>query len=326
MKKKNPTIAFVQQPPVYLNLEASVELAISYINKISKDDTDLIIFPESWLPGYPVWLDYAPEAGLWDHPPAKALYRLLVENAVVFGDELFQKLQKAVERSGAEVVIGVHEKDGGTLYNTMVFFNGDGSYHIHRKLMPTYTERLIWGMGDGSTLASLNTDYGTLGGLICWEHWMPLARTAMHAKNETIHVAQWPYVKELHQLCSRHYAFEGQCFVAASGGMLSKQEMLDGIQSLNLSPEDKPALDLVESIPVDADELVLKGGSALIAPDSTYVTEPLYDKRDIIYAEADLTLIDEGHLFLDTDGHYARPDIFNLEVDTRAKKNVSFKD
>ena len=326
MKNKNPSIAFVQQPPVYLNLEASVNLAISYIDKISKDDNDLIIFPESWLPGYPVWLDYAPEAGLWDHPPAKALYRLLVENAIVFGEDLFGKLQQAIEKVGINVVIGVHEKDGGTLYNTMIFFNGDGSYRIHRKLMPTYTERLIWGMGDGSTLASLDTDYGTLGGLICWEHWMPLARTAMHAKNETVHVSQWPYVKELHQLCSRHYAFEGQCFVAASGGVLSKQEMLDGIKSLELNTEDEPALELVESIPVAPEELVLKGGSALIAPDSSYVTEPLYDKRDIIYAEADLSLIDEGHLFLDTDGHYARPDVFNLEVDTRPKKNVSFKD
>jgi predicted amidohydrolase len=323
MDKRNPTIALVQQPPVFLNLQASVDKAIKIINEAASS-ADLIVFPETWLPGYPVWLDVAPKAGLWNHPPAKILYRLLTKNAIRLESKALSDLQDAVAAANICVVMGAHEKDGHTLYNTQFYFEQDGSYSIHRKLMPTYTERLIWGMGDGSTLTSMESPWGSIGGLICWEHWMPMARAAMHAKNESIHVAQWPYVKELHQLCSRHYAFEGQCFVAASGGIASKSDILEGLESLELTENDKAVYELIESIPVDNDERILKGGSALIAPDSNYIMEPVYDEAGIFYAEAPLNLISEGNLYMDSNGHYARPDVFSLNVDTAPKKNVAF--
>lgn len=325
MNDSNPIVALVQEPPVFLNLEASIEKGCSLIEKAT-ESADLIVFPESWLPGYPAWLDFAPKAALWDHPPANTLYRLLVENSIQLHSPLLKQLQRTIRKAGVHVVMGAHEKKGNTLYNTQFYFQTDGSYSIHRKLMPTYTERLIWGMGDGSTLNAMQTDWGTVGGLICWEHWMPLARAAMHAKNETIHIAQWPYVKDLHQLCSRHYAFEGQCFVAACGGILSKNDMLQGLESLKLPEKDHHAFELFESIPVETDALILKGGSALIAPDSSYILEPIYGEPGIFYAEANLELTREGNLFMDSNGHYARPDVFSLQVNTAVKNNVTFSE
>lgn len=324
MNKNNPVIALVQHPPVFMNLQASVDKACTLIQEIANHPADIVVFPETWLPGYPVWLDVAPKAGLWDYPPVRKLHRLLHANALTDTHPVLKKLQEAAVNTGLRVIMGAHEKDGGTLYNTTFYLDKDGSFTTHRKLIPTYTERLIWGMGDGSTLNTLKTEWGTIGALICWEHWMPMARAAMHAQKEHIHVAQWPWVKDLHQLCSRHYAFEGQCFVAASGGLLSKNDMVEGLSSLNDDLADREIIDFIESIPVGRDELLLKGGSALMAPDSSYVMEPIYGEAGIYYAEANLDLINEGNLFLDSDGHYSRPDIFNLQVNTSPHQNVSF--
>lgn len=316
-------VAIVQHAPVFLNLEQSLRKAGDLVDEAAGQGAELIVFPETWLPGYPVWLDASPGAALWDHPPAKALYRLLAENAVTLpGPHLDGLLDMA---SGAEVylVIGAHERRGGTLYNTLIILDRDGqSYRIHRKLMPTYTERLIWGRGDGSTMEALRTSYGKLGGLICWEHWMPLARAAMHAKQEAIHVAQWPWVRELHQIASRHYAFEGQCFVLAAGSVLTKGEVLGGYRSLNVESE---ALEILEGIPGDGDAWIMRGGSAVIGPDAAYVAGPVYEEACTLLADVPLDRIAEGHLSLDTDGHYARPDVFHLEVNDSPRPRVSFK-
>jgi predicted amidohydrolase len=206
----------------------------------------------------------------------------------------------------------------------MVFLGTDGrEYRLHRKLMPTYSERMIWGRGDGSTLSVLDTEYGPLGGLICWEHWMPLARAAMHAKGETVHVAQWPTVKEMLQVASRHYAFEGQCFVLAAGSVLSRGEMMQGFNSLD-QPENE-AIDLLKTIPGSEEDLLLRGGSGIIAPNGDYLAGPVFDEACILYAEIEPARIAKGHLTLDVQGHYSRPDVFCLEVDDRPQPGVTFK-
>lgn len=139
-------IAVIQHAPVFLNLEESLEKACALIEQAADQGAELIVFPETWLPGYPVWLDYAPKAALWDYPPAKALYRLLVENAITVPGNHLDKLLATARRTSAYVVVGVHERRGGTLYNTMVHLNRDGKdFQVHRKLMPTYTERMVWG-------------------------------------------------------------------------------------------------------------------------------------------------------------------------------------
>jgi len=318
-------VAVVQHPPVFLNLDASVEKAKSLVEAAAAgQETDLVVFPETWLPGYPLWIDSSPEAALWNHPPARALYRLLADNSIALPGKHLDRLLEVARKTGIYVVMGAHERLGGTLYNTMIFIHKDGKqFQVHRKLVPTYTERLLWGRGDGSTLSVMETEWGNLGGLICWEHWMPLARAAMHARRETIHVAQWPWVRELHQLASRHYAFEGQCFVIAAGCVLNKGDVLAGFHSLGV--KDSQGLELLEALPGEGEDLLMRGGSAVIGPDYRYVVEPLWEEPGIVYAELGLDLITEGHMLLDTDGHYSRPDVFRLEVNDEPQSNVTSK-
>jgi predicted amidohydrolase len=151
---------------------------------------------------------------------------------------------------------------------------------------------------------------------------MPLARAAMHARGEVLHVAQWPGVKALHQLASRHYAFEGQCFVAAAGCVLSRGDILEGVHSLGRPPGE--ALELLEALPGSDEELLLPGGSGIIAPNADHIAGPVYGESCILYAEIQPGRITEGHLELDIDGHYSRPDVFHLEVNDRPQLNVTF--
>jgi nitrilase len=321
--KESVRVAVIQHSPVFLNLAESLVKAGDLVEEAAGKGAQVIVFPETWLPGYPVWLDYAPKAALWDHPPAKALFRLLVENSVSVGDASFQALLHMADKADAHVVMGVHERVGGTLYNTIIYVDRNGQdFQLHRKLVPTYTERMIWGRGDGSTLGVVETGYGNLGGLICWEHWMPLARAAMHAQQEVLHVAQWPAVKDLHQIASRHYAFEGQCFVIAAGSVLSRGELLAGYRSLGVESE---ALEILESIPGRDDDLVLHGGSGVIRPDTSYAAGPVSGEACILYADLELGLVAEGNLALDTSGHYSRPDVFSLEVDDEPRLGVVFR-
>ena len=319
----NPTIAIVQEAPVFLNLPASVEKAITHMEEAAKAGANIIVFPETWLPGYPVWLDFAPGAGLWDDLGAKALFRLLAENSVRKGDGHLARLQETCDQLGTFMVMGAHEREGNTLYNTTLYFTPGASAPVpHRKLMPTYTEKLVWGWGDGSTLATVDTPWGTLGGLICWEHWMPLARAAMHAKGEAIHIAQWPMVKEMNHVASRHYAFEGRCAVAAAGAVITKADVMAGFHSLAANAPEAEAL--LASMPGDHDTQIHTGGSAIIAADGSYIADPVYGRTGLVMAEVDLAKQLEECQALDTDGHYSRPDVFELKVNTRAMPGVTF--
>ena len=315
-------VALVQRAPVFLNLEESLAAAADHIREAAANGAGVVVFPETWLPGYPVWLDHAPAVARWDETGAKQLYRLLQENAVAVGDGAFQILAELAENNGVYLVMGCHERVGNTLYNSQLFFGPrSGMQFCRRKLMPTYNEKMIWGRGDGSGLHTLETPAGPLGGLICWEHWMPLARAAMHARGEVIHVAQWPSVGELHQLASRHYAFEGSCFVLACGTVLSKAQVLDGFDSLGRDlPEAREML-----VSMGDKEWVMTGGSCIIGPDAGFVQEPVVGREDILYGDLDPDRIKEAGLLMDSNGHYSRPDIFTLSVNTRPMENVCFE-
>lgn len=318
-------LAAIQHPPVFLNARESVGRAVQLVEEAANKGANMVSFGECWVPGYPTWLDHAPRAALWDEPGAKQLFRLLADQALSLNDPMIAALQDCADRTGVHMVMGIHERAGGTLYNTLVHFSpGLSRLFIHRKLTPTYTERLVWGQGDGSTLDTVGTNFGPVGGLICWEHWMPLARAAMHAQQEVVHAAQWPGVVEAHQLASRHYAFEGRCFVIAAGTILSKADVLEGFDQLKA---DAPAArDMLESMVGDGDHLYQRGGSSIIGPDGSYLVDPVYDQAGIVLAEADLDLLAESRLTLDTAGHYSRPDVFELRVDRRPKTGVIFDD
>ena len=322
MPNQTITLAICQKPPVFFNRDATCALALDTLDEASAAGVDLLATPETWLSGYPVWIDHAPRAGLWGEPGAKALYRLLCESAISKGDATITALQNKVDATGVSLVLGANELDGGTLYNVQVSLVPGGTPFFHRKLVPTYTERLIWGMGDGSTIGVVDAPFGKLGALICWEHWMPLTRAAMHDLGEVVHVANWPGASEMHHVATRHYAFEGGCFAIAAGTVIRKQDLLDGLDSLQADEPDARAM--LEAQETDVDGYLRRGGSAVFAPDGGVIRDPVYDKIELITAEVDLSCLTETKMALDTSGHYSRPDVFNLTVNTTKQRNVDF--
>ena len=269
----------------------------------------LLAFPETWIPGYPAWLDVCRDVGIWEHAPVKEAYVAMADGSVRVldgeSDPVMHAFSSAARLHGITIVSGVVERvpEGpgfGTLYNALLVFGPDGVLlNHHRKLVPTFTEKLLWGPGDAAGVRAVPVNGARIGGLVCWEHWMPLARQALHESGEDIHVAVWPSVKDVHLLASRHYAFEGRCWVLAAGLLMRAHELPDGL-------EPKP--ELVSS----RDQLVLRGGSAIIAPDGEVVAGPVYDERALLVAEVDLSRARAERMTLDTGGHYHRPDQLQL--------------
>lgn len=312
------TVAVVQAAPVPLAIGEGIAKAVRLAREAVAGGARLVAFGETFLGGYPLWLDEAPGAALWDHPGAKALHRILLDQAVTVNDERLLPLQELCDASGAVVSIGAHERVRRSLYNNQLTFRPGLPVLDHRKLVPTHGERLVWMRGDGSTLGIHDAAWGTVGSLICWEHWMPLARAAMHNLGESVHVAAWPTVREEYALASRHYAMEGRCFVLAAGLVQRKADLLDG---LDKAGGDAAARELLESI---ATETLNRGGSLIVAPDARVLAQA-GDGEEILIADLDLAEIGAGLTSLDTDGHYSRPDVFQLTVDTVPKKGVVFE-
>ncbi len=305
--KTKMRLAVMQAAPVFMNLDASFEKTRGLIRDAVLRGAEFVAFPEAWLPGYPAWLDCCRDTGLWDHEPTKKLFARLVENSVVVPSSHTQTLASLSREFGIVLSIGVNErvKEGpghGTLYNSNLLFDSDGTLvNCHRKIMPTFTERMIWGMGDGLSLGAADTSVGRVGALICWEHWMPLARQILHVSREDVHVAAWPWVKEMNLVASRHYAFEGRCFVVACGGILRARDL----------PQE---LEPMESLRSQPETLLLRGGSAIVDPSGSILAGPILDEETILIAEIDFSLITKESLTLDVTGHYARPDIFDLRL------------
>lgn len=305
MAERKPRVAIIQAAPVFLDLEKSVDKAARLMGEAAGLGARLVAFGETWLPGYPAWLDLCPGSAYWDHPPAKKAYARLVENSVVIPGTEIDRLCAAAREHALVVVIGVHERVAGgpghgTLYNTNLVIGPEGTIlSKHRKLVPTHAERLVWGPGDGGGLEAVATPIGRVGSLICWEHWMPLARQAMHESAEEIHVAVWPTVRDMYQVASRHYAFEGRCFVLAAG-LITKARDLPG------------DLELPPGVRENPDGLVCSGGSCIIAPDGSILAGPVFDREEILVADLDLGRIAEESMALDVTGHYNRPDVFQF--------------
>lgn len=303
-----PTLRLaVVQAEIAPSLSAGLEKTADLARRAATSGAQVIVFPETWLPGYPAWLDVCRDVALWDHEPVKKVFaRYAAESVVVHGTSglALGAIAKEVE---AILVVGVSERveEGsgrGTLYNALLTFGPDGALrNHHRKLMPTYTERMVWGQGDASGLRAVETSAGRIGGLICWEHWMPLARQALHESGEDLHVAAWPNVHEMLQIASRSYAFEGRCYVAAAGSLLRAKD---------LPPELEPHPTKVQS----PEQWVLRGGSAIYGPNGFPIVEPVFDREEILLADLDLDRIKEESMSLDVTGHYARPDCLSFEV------------
>lgn len=302
----------VVQAEVSPTLSAGMEKTRSLVQEAATKGAQIVVFPETWLPGYPAWLDVSRDAGLWNHAPVKDVFARHAAESVDVAGEDGSALGKLAGELGVVLVIGVVERVSrgpgmGTLFNSVLIYSSNGALlNHHRKLVPTYTERLLWGPGDTDGLRAVDTPVARIGGLICWEHFMPLARQALHDSGEDVHAALWPSLKEEHHMASRHYAFEGRCYVLAAGSLMRASAL-----PRELTPDPSRVR--------DANDWILNGGSAIIGPDGSYIVEPVYEKETILTAELDLGNITREHMTLDVSGHYSRPDLFDFRVRRRAR-------
>lgn len=300
MNQRKVKVAAVQMPAVFLNKEASVERACDCIVKAGQQGANLVVFPEAFIPGYPDWV--------WTVPPAQKpiineLFTSLLDNSVVIPDEATALLGEAAREAGAYVAVGVNERNSeasnASLYNTLLYLAPSGDIlGKHRKLIPTGGERLMWAQGDGSTLVSYNTEFGRLGGLLCWENYMPLARTFMYSAGVQIYLAPTWDSSESWLTAMRHIAREGGMFVIGCCQAVRMEDIPDSFEFKSLYPDGR--------------QWINKGNSCIVNPRGEFVAGPLCEKTGILYADLDLDEISSQKWLFDVAGHYARNDVFRF--------------
>src|SRR3954469_11889026 len=309
-------VGVVQRPPVLLDKEASLIQAVKGLHEAADAGARLAVFPETYLPGYPAWIWDLKPAG--DYKLTSEIHARLLANAVDLSTDDLQPLVDAAEERGVTVVVGVHERDsafgGGTLYNTLVTIGADGTVqNRHRKLVPTNPERMVWGQGDASGLRVVETEFGRLGGLICWENYMPLARFALYAQGVEVYVASTWDSGDTWLAGMRHIAAEGRCWVIGSGCSLRACDV----------PADFP--DRATLYP-DEGEWLNPGDSVVVAPGGKVVAGPLHQQHGILCADIDPATAAGQHRTLDIAGHYSRNDIFRLTIDRSPQPPITFVD
>jgi len=308
-------VAVIQAAPVLFDREATVEKAVRLIGEAAAGGARLILFPEAFIPAYPRGLSFGSVVGNRT-PEGRQTFEAYWAGAVEVPGPATQALGEAALAAQSYLVIGVIERDArfsrGTLYCTLLYFGPDGRLlGLHRKLKPTAAERLVWGEGDGSTLTVIPTEFGVVGGLICWENYMPLARMAMYAKGVEIYLAPTADQRDTWQATLRHIACEGRCFVLGCNQFVTK----------SMYPPDLPGIADLS----DAPEIVCRGGSAIVSPLGEYMAGPLFDKEGILNAELNIADVPRSRLDFDVTGHYARPDVFQLTVNERATSPVVYR-
>ena len=295
-------VAAAQFAPSFLNKKETLEKACDVIARAGKEGVRLVVFPEVFIPGYPDWVWLVPNN---QNAELNELYVELVQNAVSIPDETTAQLCSAAKKSGVNVVIGLHERNtessSASLYNTILFIDEQGRIAgKHRKLIPTGGERLIWARGGGDTLDAFDMPVGRVGGLICWEMFMPLARTAMYSQGVQILAAPTWDKSGGWMIAMQHAAREGGCFVISCCMALKKEDIPDTYTFKKLYPTDR--------------EWISKGNSCIVGPDGKIIAGPLENSKDLLIAEIDLSRILAAKRLFDVSGHYARPDVFRLQI------------
>lgn len=307
-RNKSFKVAAVQACPVYMDREATIQKACKLIGELGREDVALGVFPEAFVPGYPVWVWFMPSGHT---QPLREIYTELHANSVIIPSEATDRLCEAAREAGVAVAMGVNERNAeasdSTLYNTLLYIGPDGKIlGKHRKLVPTGGERLVWGMGDGSDLEVYELPFARVGGLLCWENYMPLARYALSAWGAQIHVAPtWdrgePWLSTM-----RHIAKEGRCFVVGCCSAMRKEDIPD---RLSFKAE------YLESVK----DWINPGHSVIVDPDGKVVAGPASEKETILYAEVKAEQLVGPRWQLDVAGHYGRPDVFELRVHRRPR-------
>jgi nitrilase len=299
--RERVTVACVQAEPVIFDRDATVEKLAELAAEVTRQGARLAVFPEAFIPAYPSSTWARALAG-WAEDGARDAFALLAREAVEVPGEAERRLGEIAREHELWLVTGVTERDPakpGTLYNTLLYHGPDGRLALrHRKLVPTNHERLIWGPGDGGGLEALETPFGRLGGLICWENYMPLARFALYESGVELYVASTADDGEAWQATLVHIARESRAFVIAPSHF----------QRAASYPDDFPLRALLEGL-----DVVGRGGSAILAPDGSYLAGPAYDDEAILYAELDPAQLDGARQRFDPAGHYHRPDVLRLE-------------
>jgi nitrilase len=307
-------VAVVQHPPVLLDREASIRRMVDLLGEAAAGGANLITFPETFVPGYPEWIWRLAPGN--DYELSAAIHRRLLENSVELAAGHLKPVQAAARKHRVTVLAPIHERDPfsrGTLYNAVVLFGPDGEVlNHHRKLVPTNPERMVWGMGDASGLRVVETPAGRVGGLICWENYMPLARFALFAQGVEIYLAPTWDAGSGWVSTMRHIALEGRCWVLGNGTAMRGHDI----------PESFP--ERARLFP-DLDEWFNPGDSVIVDPGGRLVAGPLHEEHGILYADCDPAAADAARRTLDVAGHYGRPDVFSLEVRREARSPVALK-
>lgn len=299
------TVAAVQATPVFLDREATTEKACALVQEAAEAGASLVVFPETFIPTYPDWVWRLPA---WSDEP---YVDRLLDQAVTIPSPTTERLAEAARAAGVYVAMGVDELDGGTLYNTLLYFSPDGELVArHRKLMPTGGERSVWGYGDGSTLSVVRTPFGVVGGLICWENYMPLARAAMYAQGVEIYLAPTWDNSDRWVATLQHIAKEGRLYVVGVAPLLRGSDVPEELRG--------------EIYHDDDEDWMSRGYTTIVAPGGEILAGPVIGREEILYAEVDLAEVRRHRQYFDPVGHYSRPDVFTLTVDTRAQRPVRF--
>ena len=303
--------AVVQASPVVFDQVATLARVKALAGEAARKGARLVLFPEAFVSAYPRGLDFGAVVGARTES-GRDDFRRYWDSSVEVPGAAVESLAETARLHAIYLVIGVVERDGGTLYCTVLFFGPDGAYlGKHRKVMPTASERLVWGFGDGSTLPVFDTPLGRLGAVICWENYLPLLRATMYAKGIQIYCAPTADPRDSWLASMQHIAVEGRCFVLACNQFNRRRDF----------PDDYPA-----RFPGDADAVINRGGSCIVDPFGTFLAGPYLEGEAILTAEIDPAQVVRGKFDLDVVGHYARPDIFQLRVDERAKPPVILGD
>ena len=302
-------VAVVQSGSVPFDAAATVRKAIGLIEEAAAAGAGIVVFPEAYVGTYPKGLTFGSPVGRRT-AEGRADYERYAAGAITLDGPELVAIADAAARTTTFVVLGIIERDGGTLYCTVVFVDPKlGLVGRHRKLMPTAAERLIWGFGDGSTLPVLDSPAGRVGAVICWENYMPLLRQAMYAQGVELYCAPTVDDRDSWQHTMRHIALEGRCFVLAACQFIRRADYPDRYAS---------------AIEPGADDVLIRGGSVIVGPLGDLLAGPVYGEEAILYAELDRAELTRARLDFDPVGHYARPDVFHLVVDDRPKPPVTF--
>ena len=295
-------IAAVQSAPVFLDRSATVDLVVDRIAQASAGGAELIAFPEVFIPGYPVWIDLT-NAAAWEDPDQQAAFSWYLDQAVEVDGPAFAPVIEAVRDSGAFTYVGIVERSAsrGSVYCSLVAIDPvAGIVGVHRKLKPTFGERLVWADGDGAGLVAHDHLGVRLTGLNCWENWMPLARTAMYGTGSEIHVAAWPGSVGLTEDITRFIAKEGRLFVISVGALYCSEDLPAGFPLKDQLPDGVR---------------YHNGGTCIAGPDGRWIVEPVRNEETIVFADLDLGEVRRQRYNFDPTGHYSRPDVLHLVVD-----------